>query len=63
MVSRCLQPWHRCPNGKLVDIADHDGEPWLVGGGGNMWRTGSEHVIMVQSNRGATTARRVCWQG
>lgn len=63
LVAKCLQPWHRCPNGVLVDIANYDSQPWLVGGSGNMWRTGAEHVIMVQSNRGATTARRVCWNG
>lgn len=63
LVARCLHPWHRCPDGRVVDVAGVDREPWLVAGGGNMWRTGSCGVLMVQPGDKPASARRVCWRG
>ena len=63
LVARCVQPWHRCPDGRVIDVAGVDREPWLAAGGGNVWRTGSCGVLMVQSGDKPASARRVCWQG
>lgn len=57
---RCLHTWHECPDGHVVDIAGRKSEPWLVAGGGRMWRTGSPGVLLAQSGKGS--ARRVWWR-
>ena len=63
LVAKCLHPWHRCPEGHVVDVAGPQREPWLVAGGGRMWRTGSPGVLLAQSGTGSESARRVCWRG